>query len=158
MDDKYKINLARTEMREAYFSGDVGRLLSIFHPDGFTDMSDGSASKYGGDARLSLAEEATKLFACFSVKFRPIIIEISVMDTVAFDRGWQEFTLVPKSGGETLRKRYRYFNVWKRIPNGEWKITLHVSNIDVPEQVRGFQSTWFLGEEEEIVRGGGSLA
>jgi len=98
---------------------------------------------------LNLAEEATKLFAFYSVKFVPIIIEISVMDAVAFDRGWQEFILTPKAGGETIRKRYRFFNTWKKVPNGDWKITLHVNNTDVPEEVRGLQSTWFLSEKEE---------
>lgn len=149
MDDKYKINTARTEMREAYLSGDEARLLSLFHPDGFTDMSEGSPSRYGRDARLSLAEEATKLFATYSVKFVPIIIEISVIDAVAFDRGWHEFILAPKAGGKTIRRRYRYFNTWKKLSNGDWKITLHVNNTDVPEQVGGLQSTWFLSEKEE---------
>ena len=148
MDDTYKINAARTEMREAYLSGDTARLLAVFHPDGFTDMSEGSPSRYGSDARMSLAEEATKLFASYSVKFVPIIIEISVMDAVAFDRGWHEFILAPKAGGEMIRKRYRYFNTWKKVANGEWKITLHVNNTDVPEQVGGVQSTWFLSEKE----------
>ena len=149
MDDTYKINAARTEMREAYLSGDADRLLSVFHPDGFTDMSEGSPSRYGGDARLNLAEEATKLFASYSVRFVPIIIEISVMDAVAFDRGWHEFILAPKAGGETIRKRYRFFNTWKKVPNGDWKITLHVNNTDVPEEVGGEQSTWFLSEKEK---------
>ena len=149
MDDTYKINAARTEMREAYLSGDVDQLLSLFHRDGFTDMSEGSPSRYGRDARLNLAEEATKLFASYSVKFVPIIIEISVMGTVAFDRGWHEFMLAPKAGGEMIRKRYRYFNTWKKVPNGDWKITLHVNNTDVPEEVGGLQSTWFLSEKEE---------
>jgi ketosteroid isomerase-like protein len=149
MDDTYKINAARTEMREAYLSGDADRLLAVFHPDGFTDMSEGSPSRYGSDARLNLAEEATKLFASYSVKFVPIIIEISVMDAVAFDRGWHEFILAPKTGGGTIRKRYRYFNTWRRVPSGDWKITLHVNNTDVPEQVGGAQSTWFLSEKEQ---------
>jgi len=150
MDEKYKINAARTDMREAYLSGDRDQLLAVFHPDGFTDMSEGSPSKYGADARLNLAEEAAKLFESYSVKFIPITIEISVMDSVAFDRGWQEFILTPKSGGATIRKRYRYLNTWKKLANGDWKITLHVNNTDVPEQVGKIQSTWFLSEKEQL--------
>jgi ketosteroid isomerase-like protein len=149
MDDTYKINLATTEMREAYLSGDADRLLGVFHPDGFIDMSEGSANRYGGTARLNLEEEVGKLFASYSVKFVPITMEISVMDSVAFDRGWHEFILAPKAGGETIRKRYRYFNTWKKVPNGDWKITLHVNNTDIPEQVGGIQSTWFLSEKED---------
>ena len=149
MNETYKINVARTEMREAYRTGDTARLLSVFHPDGFTDMSEGGPSKYGSEARSRLEEETSRLFASYSVKFVPIIIEISVMGTVAFDRGWHEFILAPKAGGETIRKRYRYFNTWKKLSNGDWKITLHVNNTDVPEQVGGLQSTWFLSEKEE---------
>lgn len=149
MDDTYKINKARTEMREAYLAGDADRLLAVFHPDGFTDMSEGSPSRYGGDARLNLAEETRKLFLSYSVKFVPIIVDISVMDAVAFDRGWQEFILTPKAGGDTIRKRYRYFNTWKKVPNGDWKISLHVNNTDVPEHVGGVLSTWFLTEKDE---------
>ena len=149
MDDTYKINAARTEMREAYLTGDAERLLSVFHPDGFIDMSEGHPNMYGSDARLNLAREAEKLFACYCVKFVPITAEILVTGTVGFDRGWHEFILTPKAGGATIRKRYRYFNTWKKVPNGDWKITLHVNNTDVPEQVGGVKSTWFLSENEE---------
>lgn len=148
MDDKYKINAARTEMREAYLSGDPVRLLSVFHPDGFIDMSEGGPNRYGSDSRLNLAGEVAKLFASYSVRFIPIIADISVMNAVAFDRGWQEFIMVPKEGGEAIRKRYRYVNVWKKTSDGDWKITLHLNNTDVPEEVGGVQSTWFLSEKE----------
>jgi ketosteroid isomerase-like protein len=148
MDDTYKINLARTEMREAYLSGDANRLLSAFHPDGFIDMSEGRPNMYGSHARLNVAAEAEKLFASYFVKFVPITVEISVMDGVAFDRGWQEFILSPKLGGETIRKRYRYFDTWRKLPGGDWKISRHINNLDVPEQVGGILSTWFLSEQE----------
>ena len=57
--------------------------------------------------------------------------------------------LTPKAGGEMIRKRYRYFNTWKKVPNGDWKITLHVNNTDVREEVGALQSTWFLSEKVE---------
>jgi ketosteroid isomerase-like protein len=147
MNDTYKINVARTEMREAYRTGDTARLLSVFQPDGFTDMSEGGPSKYGSEARSRLEEETSRLFASYSVKFVPIIIEISIMEPVAFDRGWHEFILTPKTGGEPIRKRYRYFDTWRKDANGDWKISLHINNVDVPEQVGGFLSTWFLERE-----------
>lgn len=149
MDDKYKINEAWTEMREAYLSGDVGLLLSVFHPDGFIDMSESQPNRYGSDARLHVAGEATKLFAEYSVQFVPIVVDIQVMDGVAYDRGWLEFILVPKADGETQRKRYRYVNIWRRVSSGDWKIAVHVNNTDVAEKVGGVESTWFLSEKAE---------
>jgi ketosteroid isomerase-like protein len=148
MDDTYKINESRTEMREAYHAGDTARLLTVFHPDGFLDMSEDRPNMYGSQARLNVAAETEKLFASYTVKFVPITVELSVMDSVAFDRGWQEFVLSPKLGGETIRKRYRYFDTWAKLPGGDWKISRHINNLDVPEQIGGIQSTWFLSEQE----------
>src|SRR5215472_6400889 len=36
MDDVYQINVAKTEFREGYDTGDVDRLLSVFNPNEFT--------------------------------------------------------------------------------------------------------------------------
>jgi ketosteroid isomerase-like protein len=152
MDDNYNINAARAEMREAYLTGDADKLLAVFHPNGFIDMSEGSPNRYGSDARLALAEEAKKVFASYTVKFVPIIVEIVVTAEVALDRGWQEFTLVPKSGGDPLHKRYRYIDVWKKDSKGNWKITWHVHNTDIPEEVDGVLSTWFLSEKEVVAQ------
>jgi len=41
MDDIYKINVAKTEFREAYNTGDVDRLLAVFGGEGFTSMLEG---------------------------------------------------------------------------------------------------------------------
>ena len=136
-------------MREAYVSGDVALLLSVFHPDGFIDMSEGKPNRYGAQARSHLATEAAKLFADYFVKFVPIVIDIQVMGGVAYDRGWLEFILDPKSGGETIRKRYRHLNIWKKVSTGDWKIAVHVNNTDVAEEVGGAFSTWFLIEKAE---------
>jgi len=72
---------------------------------------------------------------------------------MAFDRGWLEFTLTPKVGGEPVRKRHRYVDLWKKTANGDWKIAVHMTNTDVPEFVGGLQSTWFLSELGTIPSG-----
>src|SRR6516164_5651929 len=54
MDDVYKINVAKTKFREAYETGNVGRLVSVFSPNGFTDMSEDGPSKYGPEAIATL--------------------------------------------------------------------------------------------------------
>jgi ketosteroid isomerase-like protein len=150
MDDTYKINEARTEMREAYHTGDTDRLLAVFHPDGFIDMSEGSPNRYGGDSRRGLAEIWSDVFDSYHVKFVPIVVQIKVTDRSAFDRGWLEFVLTPKAGGAPLRRRYRYVDIWSKTADESWKITIHITNMDVPEKVGGIESTWFLSEKEAI--------
>jgi ketosteroid isomerase-like protein len=147
MDDIYGINVAKTELREAYNTGNVERLLAVFGDGGFTDMSEGGPSKYGGEAKSTLRDRASALFAEYSVKFTPIIIDIAVLGDTAYDYGWHEFTLTPKNGGEPVRKRERYFELWSRSATGEWKISLHISNGDVREQLAGSVSRWFLSEK-----------
>ena len=146
MDDTYKINEARTEMREAYVTGDAARLLTVFHSDGFIDMSEGKPNRYGREARQVLSQDSIKLFASYHVKFFPIVVQIGVNDAMAFDRGWLEFTLTPKVGGEPIRKRYRFVDLWKRVAGGDWKIAVHITNMDIPELVNGVESSWFLSE------------
>jgi ketosteroid isomerase-like protein len=148
MDDTYRINVAKTEFREAYNRGDVGQLLSVFEEEGFTDLSEGGPSHFGESAREGVRERSTELFAAYSVKLTVIIIEIVVRGDTAYDYGWHEFTLTPKNGGETRRKRHRYFEVWKKDSSGDWKISLFINNADVREELGGQLSRWFLSEEK----------
>jgi ketosteroid isomerase-like protein len=147
MDDVYRINAAKTDFREAYRTGDVELLLSVFHPAGFADMSDGRPSKYGEAARIALRERAAALFCEYHVKLDVIIIDVVVLGDTAYDFGWHEYTFSPKAAGEMVRKRERYFELWKRDPAGSWKIVFFVNNADVPEHLGGFVSHWFKSQD-----------
>ena len=147
MNDVYAINVAKTEFREGYNTGDIERLMGIFHADGFTDMSEGQPSKYGPQAIALWRKRLAVLFAEYQAKLVPIIINIVVMGPIAYDYGWHELTLSPKDGGPLVRKRCRYFELWNKDAAGQWKITMHMTNNDVREELNGFKSHWFLSEE-----------
>jgi ketosteroid isomerase-like protein len=147
MDDIYRINVAKTEFREAYNSGDADQLLSVFGDENMVDMSEGEPGRYGMEAREELRERAAELFAKFSVGLTVIVIEIAVLGDTAYDYGWHEFTFRPKSGGETTRKRQRYFELWKKNASGDWKISLFINNADIREELGGQASHWFLSQE-----------
>src|SRR5215467_2389677 len=138
MDDTYVINLAKTELRDAYEAADVDRLMAVFNSAGFTDMSEGQPTKYGTEAACRFRDEASKLVADYTVRLTPIINRIIVLGNVAYDYGWHEFTLRPKNGGEPILKRQRYFELWNRDSAGSWKISLHINNADVKEEVNGY--------------------
>jgi ketosteroid isomerase-like protein len=148
VNDVYQINLAKTSFREAYAAADVDQLLSVFAPEGFTDMSEGLASKYGEEARTTLRQRAEKLFAEYSVRLNCIIIDISIMGGTAFDFGWHEWILTPKNGGPPVHMRHRYFELWSKDTSAGWKITLFVNNLDVREELGESRSRWFLSEEK----------
>jgi ketosteroid isomerase-like protein len=148
VDDVYQINLAKTIFREAYATADVDQLLSVFAPKGFTDMSEGLPSKYGEEAKTILRARAEKLFAEYSVKLNCIIIDISVLGGTAYDFGWHEWILTPKSGDPPVQIRHRYFELWSKDASEGWKITLFVNNVDVREELGDSRSRWFLTEEK----------
>src|SRR3974390_3600361 len=125
MDDVHEINVAKTGLREAYNTGDVERILSIYAPRGFTDMSEGGPNRYGEDSRLNLREEVSELFKEYVVKFYPIVNRVIVLGDTAYSYGWHEFILTPRSGGPPIRKRQRYFELWHKTDSAEWKIPRH---------------------------------
>ena len=149
MDDVYKINVAKTEFREAYETADVDRLVSVFSPNGFTDMSEGGPNKYGPEAIATLREQSVRLFEKYSIKMTAIINCIAISGNIAYDYGWHEFTLIPKNGGDAIRKRQRYFELWTRDAAGNWTISLFINNADTREELNGFTSHWFFSEENQ---------
>jgi len=147
MDDIYQINVAKTEFREAYNRGDVEQLLSVFSEENLTDMSQGGPIRDDQAAREGLRKHAAALFAEYAVTLAVIIFKITVLGDIAFDYGCHEFTLTRKNGGETTRKRDRYFELWKKNSAGDWKISLFINNADVREELGGQVSHWFLNQE-----------
>jgi len=145
MDDTYRINMAKTEFREGYNSGDVERVLSVFQ-DGFIDYYEGVASAYGPAAKEAWRGRLTELFSAYHVEANLIIYQIAIFGGMAFDRGAHEFVLTPKAGGEPVFRRERYVEIWKRTEAGDWKIFIFINNQDVPEIVNGIRSTWFLNQ------------
>jgi len=146
LDDVYRINVAITEVREAYNTGDVDRLLAVFHGD-FVDMSEGFTSGFGASAKAKLRTRFTELTAHYSVKFVTIIIDIVPAGDMMFEFGWHELTLMPKHGGETIQRRQRYFELWKKDASGAWKILYLLNNSDVAEVFNGQMARWFRSED-----------
>jgi ketosteroid isomerase-like protein len=151
MDDKYAINVAKTIYREAHEQRDVEKLLSVFGTNGFTDMSAGQPSKYGQEARTVLRDRATQLFAEYTVRLNVIIIDVVIQGETARDHGWHEWILTPRARGPAVRRRERYFELWKREGDGTWRISLFLNNADVPEQVGSSVSRWFMTEKPASV-------
>jgi ketosteroid isomerase-like protein len=134
MDDMYAINLAKTEIREAYNTADPGRLLAVMD-EGLLDFSDHRQSGSGQSGRQALRAHLEALFSTYDARLSPIIMEIKIMGTTAVDYGWHELTLMPKAGGETVFIRTRYLDVWNKNKTGEWKLAMFMDNAHVPNTV-----------------------
>jgi ketosteroid isomerase-like protein len=134
MDDVYAINVGKSNYREGFDTADVERVLSAFAPE-FTDMSDSRPTCYRADAAATLRRSLAQLFAEYEAKLNVVIIAISVFGNSAFDYGWHALTLKPRKGGEPVYRRTRYFELWSKQPNGDWRISKFMDNTDVPDTV-----------------------
>jgi ketosteroid isomerase-like protein len=139
MDDLYAINVAKTEFREGFNLGDVSRVLAIADPD-LVSFSDGQPSEFGASGLEALKGRLTDLFERFSAKLSVIVIEIRLQSDIAHDYGWHDLTLTPKGGGEAIRRRNRYVDIWRRNQEGSWRLWMYMDNRDVadpfqPEQI-----------------------
>ena len=135
MDDFFAINAAKTEFRECFNLGDASRVLAIADPD-LVSFSDGQPSEFGASGLEALKTRLTNLFERFTAKLLVIVIEIRFQGDVAYDYGWHDLTLTPKDGGESIRRRYRYVDIWRRNKKGNWKLWMYMDNQDVADPFR----------------------
>jgi ketosteroid isomerase-like protein len=132
MDDLYAINSAKTEFREGFNQGDACRIIAIAHPD-LVNFSDGQPSEFGESGLQSFKGRLEKLFAEYSAHLSVIVIEIRLHSDVAHGYGWHDLTLTPKRGGESIHRRYRYVDIWRKSTAREWKLWMYVDNDDVAD-------------------------
>ena len=127
MDDLYAINFAETEFREAFNSGNPERLIALLDP-AFVYMPDGVPTANGTGAAEAIGAQFRELTAHYYVQLVPIIIEIRIQDSVAWDYGWRTWRKTPRDGGSQVTVKDRYLNLWRKNERGEWKLSMYMSN------------------------------
>jgi len=81
-DELYAINVAKTEFRECFNTGDTARLLSIADPELVT-FSDGQPSEFGQTGLEALKNRLEAFFRQYLVRLAVIIIEIRLQSGIA---------------------------------------------------------------------------
>jgi ketosteroid isomerase-like protein len=135
MDNLFAINAAKTEFREGFNLGDASRVLAIADPD-LVSFSDGQPSEFCASGLQALKTRLTNLFERFTAELSVIVIEIRLQGDVAYDYGWHDLTLTPKDGSDSIRRKYRYVDVWRRNKEGSWKLWMYMDNQDVADPFR----------------------
>ena len=135
MDNLFAINAAKTEFRECFNLGDASRVLAIADRD-LVSFSDGQPSEFCASGLEVLKTRLTNLFERFTAELSVIVIEIRLQGDVAYDYGWHDLTLTPKDGSESIRRRYRYVDVWRKNKEGSWKLWMYMDNQDVADPFR----------------------
>ena len=127
MDDLLAINIAKSEFREAYNTGDVDRMVAPPDP-GIVDFTDGANCGFGQDALRGRLQE---LFRKYEVRLSVIEIEIRIVGEMAYDYGWHVWNLSSKNGGGVVARKDRYVDIWRKNEKGEWKLWMYMDNRDL---------------------------
>lgn len=135
MDDLYAINVAKSEFRECFNLANTSRMLAIADPD-LVNFSDGQPSEFGWSGLDAFTARLANLFERFTAKLSVIVMEIRLQGDVAYDCGWHDLTLTPKDGGQAIRRRDRYVDIWRRNKEGKWKLWMYMDNQDVADPFR----------------------
>jgi len=139
MDNLYAINAAKSEFREGFNLADTSRVLALADPD-LVNFSNGQPSEFGESGLNALKTRLANLFERFTAKLVVIVIEIRLEGDIAYDYGWHDLTLTPKDGGEPIRRRDRYVDIWRRNQEGNWKLWMYMDNQDVADPFRPEQT------------------
>lgn len=112
-------------IREASESGDLTRLVSIY-ADNAVMMPPNDTTLFGKE---EIAEWYKEYIAWFLLKSTTETDpELTVAGSQAFHRSSVSIIIVPKKQGEPIKDEARVLMVWRREPDGAWKITHQIWN------------------------------
>ncbi len=134
MDDLYAINLAKTEFRDAYNSGDPEPLIALLDPAAVY-FAENRQMAIGAGVADAIRKHITELSEQYEMRLAPIIIEIRLQGDVACEYGWHEWSFVPKNGNTPFTRKDRYVDLWRKNAAGQWKLWTYIDNIDVPMEM-----------------------
>lgn len=123
----------------AYNAGDVGRLMKAYTDD-IVDMSEGEPTVQGAQVRKDTEARLRDTFAKFTASLTVRVDEIEIMGDRAFDRGVLRVELQPKGAGEVVIVERRFLEIWRREPDGEWRVARAMDNCISPQQSLDFRA------------------
>jgi len=141
MEDNYAICKLKTEYREGFNNADVERAVSMFD-EGLICMLEGDASFFGPAAKDLLRQHLRSVFAEYEPHVDVIIADLGIRGDTAYDWGWYQLTLRSKRSGERISRRQRYYENWRRFPDGNWRIWMYIQAAEFAPRM--------LPEEEKL--------
>lgn len=115
--DRQAIAAATAEFEAAENAGNVEQMLALFADD-LVILSPNTPA-LSGPERIAAAMRA--FHEAFTVRVQYSSEEIDVFGEWGFDRGSEQFTLTPKSGGAPISVSGKYLWLYRRQPDGSWK-------------------------------------
>jgi uncharacterized protein (TIGR02246 family) len=124
-DARRGIDAGNAAYKAAYLKAAAAALAQVYDPAGARLQEDGAVVQ----GREAIAADAGKFMARVGpVRVGIETVQVWLLDGVAYETGTWTYTFQPK-GKPEQRIGGRYLTLWKRQPDGSWKIS---SDLGVP--------------------------
>ena len=127
--DVAAINALQRQADSAVKSGNPEGYLALVTDDAVLMPPDNPAL-IGKDAIRPWAHGFAQQFTMAS--YTPTDHELVVTDRWAFRRASMTWVLRPKAGGESLTQSGKFLIIYRREPDGTWRIARDIFNLDAP--------------------------
>lgn len=152
-EDLQAIAEARARLKEALASDDVPGIIAELTEDHLTMAPNGPTP---ADNR-ALADWHQARIDRYAFESSSHTEDIQIYGDLAVERWSSDSRLVPREGGEDLLDTTKGAWIWKRQPEGGWKLMLSIWNSDLPARF-ALESAPFDGVFEYMVEGSEGLS
>lgn len=112
------------QWEEAANTGQVERLIEVYSPDAVI-LPPGGPTIEGSETIRELFRQE---FERFDTKIAFTTQEIEIEGDMAFRRGRYVWRGTPRGSGQTIETTNKFLEVWKRQPDGSWRIAVDMWN------------------------------
>ncbi len=84
------------------------------------------------EGREAIADHMREFFNAISARMAADIAEIEIQEPIAYCRGIFAYAISPKYGGEAVKMKGKFINLFKRDEMGNWTIWRNIYNTDHP--------------------------
>jgi uncharacterized protein (TIGR02246 family) len=130
-DVKAVLELER-QAREAAEAKDLDRYVSFYADD--ASLFWPGAPMVTGRAAIREFMRAFLSMPAFSLIFETAKVEVSRAGDLAYSYGTNRVTLVDPAGNR-MKDRGKYLTVYRKQPDGSWKVVADIGNSDLPTPV-----------------------
>lgn len=110
---------------DAVKAGDISRIEALLDDD-IVSMPPNDTTLYGKEEARAWWEEYFQYFRLISLLESER--DVTVVGDWAIERSAHSVTIAPRTGGTRIRDEGRMFTIWKRQPDGSWKVAQEIWN------------------------------
>lgn len=124
-DEKGAVLATFEVLREALNTGNLESFMANVTDDVMLlDLAPGGAPPVG---RAACHEMAKEFFSGFTLTWDNCVTEqVAVAGDLAFHRYTGVLSVTPRQGGDVSRNERRYLDIFRREPNGKWRLWQHI--------------------------------